>query len=127
MTILEKLQINNEKKVFYRRVMMLTIPIIVQNLIASLLNLMDTVMIGRLGELYLASVGIANQYFFFEKHRKYFCAYGGKHSSSSSKCSAELYFDIWEARFSSYGSKGSGYSNCYCKNNRNYDNLNLCV
>ncbi len=65
MTMLEKLQINNEQKVFYRRVMMLTIPIIVQNLIASLLNLMDTVMIGRLGELYLASVGIANQYFFF--------------------------------------------------------------
>lgn len=49
---------------FYRRVFWLTLPIIIQNLIVSLLNMMDTVMIGKLGEVQLASVGIANQYFF---------------------------------------------------------------
>lgn len=49
---------------FYKRVFWLTLPIIIQNLIASLLNMMDTVMIGKLGEVQLASVGIANQFFF---------------------------------------------------------------
>ena len=49
---------------FYKRVFWLTLPIIIQNLIASLLNMMDTVMIGKLGEVQLAAVGIANQFFF---------------------------------------------------------------
>lgn len=49
---------------FYKRVFWLTLPIIIQNLITSLLNMMDTVMIGKLGEVQLASVGIANQFFF---------------------------------------------------------------
>lgn len=49
---------------FYQRLFVLTLPIIVQNLIVSLLNMMDTLMIGKLGEVELASVGIANQYFF---------------------------------------------------------------
>ncbi len=65
MTTGEHMLKKDNKLAFYKRVMMLTIPIIIQNLIASLLNLTDTVMIGNLGELYLASVGIANQYFFF--------------------------------------------------------------
>lgn len=50
---------------FYRRLLILTLPIVIQNLINSLLNMADTVMIGRLGEVELASVGIANQFFFF--------------------------------------------------------------
>lgn len=49
---------------FYKRVFILTLPIIIQNLIISLLNMMDTLMIGKVGEVELASVGIANQYFF---------------------------------------------------------------
>ncbi|MGL5327729.1 MAG: MATE family efflux transporter, partial [Peptostreptococcaceae bacterium] len=35
-----------------------------QNLITSSLNMLDTMMIGKVGEIELASVGIANQYYF---------------------------------------------------------------
>lgn len=50
---------------FYKRVFILTLPIIIQNLIVQMLNMSDTLIVGRLGEKELASVGIANQYFFF--------------------------------------------------------------
>ncbi len=39
-------------------------PIALQNLITSSLNMLDTMMIGKIGEVELASVGIANQYYF---------------------------------------------------------------
>lgn len=42
----------------------LSVPIMIQNLVTSLLNMMDTVMVGKLGEVEIAAVGIANQYFF---------------------------------------------------------------
>ena len=42
----------------------LCIPIIIQNLLSSLINMIDTVMVGGLGEVSVASIGIANQYFF---------------------------------------------------------------
>ena len=54
-----------DDKKFYRKMAMIASPIIIQNLISSLLNMMDTVMVGKLGELEIAAVGIANQYFFF--------------------------------------------------------------
>lgn len=50
---------------FYKRMLILTFPIIIQNLVASLLNMSDTVIVGKLGQVELAAVGIANQYFFF--------------------------------------------------------------
>ena len=50
---------------FYRRMFWLTLPIIIQNLIVQMLNMTDTLIVGRLGEKELAAVGIANQYFFF--------------------------------------------------------------
>lgn len=50
---------------FYKRLFIITLPIVIQNLINSLLNMVDTFMIGQLGEFELASVGIANQFFFF--------------------------------------------------------------
>lgn len=37
----------------------------IQNFISSFLNMIDTVMVGKLGETAIAAVGIANQYFFF--------------------------------------------------------------
>lgn len=40
------------------------VPIALQNLLMSLLNMIDTVMIGALGDLAVASVGLANQIFF---------------------------------------------------------------
>ncbi len=53
---------NNKK--FYRNLFAITLPIVLQNLIASSLNMLDTVMIGKVGETELAAVGIANQYYF---------------------------------------------------------------
>ncbi|WFD12276.1 MATE family efflux transporter [Tepidibacter hydrothermalis] len=51
-------------KQFYKNLFIITIPIILQNLITSSLNMLDTMMIGKIGEVELASVGIANQYYF---------------------------------------------------------------
>ncbi|SCG84469.1 putative transporter yisQ [Proteiniborus sp. DW1] len=50
---------------FYRILFTIALPIVIQNLIASSLNMLDTVMIGRVGETEIAAVGIANQLFFF--------------------------------------------------------------
>jgi putative MATE family efflux protein len=50
---------------FYRKMMRLALPIVIQNFISSFLNMIDTVMVGKLGETEIAAVGIANQYFFF--------------------------------------------------------------
>ena len=51
-------------KVFYKKIFVIALPIIIQNFIASSLNIVDTVMIGKLGENEIAAVGIGNQYFF---------------------------------------------------------------
>lgn len=51
-------------KNFYKTLLKLAIPIILQNLILSSLNLVDNIIIGGLGETAIASVGLANQYFF---------------------------------------------------------------
>lgn len=49
---------------FYKRLLILSLPIVVQNLITCCMGLLDTLMIGQLGEAEIAAVGIANQYFF---------------------------------------------------------------
>lgn len=54
--------INNKN--FYKTLLKLAIPITLQNLILSSLNLVDNIIIGGLGEVAIASVGLANQYFF---------------------------------------------------------------
>lgn len=48
---------------FYNNLFVIALPIIIQNFIGCFLNMLDTVMVGRLGEAEIASVGIANQYF----------------------------------------------------------------
>jgi len=50
-------------KDFYSQLLVIAIPIIIQNFISSSLNMVDTVMIGRLGETEIAAVGLANQFF----------------------------------------------------------------
>lgn len=50
---------------FLGNMLKIALPIIIQNLITSSLNMADTIMVGKLGEVEIASVGIANQYFFF--------------------------------------------------------------
>ncbi len=51
-------------KAFITTMLTLALPITFQNLVTSSLNLVDNLMIGRLGEEAIAAVGLANQYFF---------------------------------------------------------------
>ena len=59
-----KLKRRNIFILYNKTLIMLCIPIIIQNLISTLVNMVDTVMVGSLGEVSVASIGIANQYFF---------------------------------------------------------------
>ncbi|MDR2211227.1 MAG: MATE family efflux transporter [Spirochaetaceae bacterium] len=51
-------------KQFYRSLFSLAIPIMLQNLVNSFVNMVDTIMIGRLGTAEIAAVGLGNQVFF---------------------------------------------------------------
>ncbi|MDO5292218.1 MAG: MATE family efflux transporter [bacterium] len=51
-------------KVFLTTMITLAIPITLQNFITSSLNLVDNLMIGKLGETPIAAVGLANQFFY---------------------------------------------------------------
>ena len=53
----------NDKE-FLKRTFKITIPIVLQNLLNNLVNLVDTMMIGKLGETSIAAVGLANKLFF---------------------------------------------------------------
>lgn len=54
-----------ENKHFYKTMISIALPIAMQNLISSSLTMVDTIMIGRLGEASIAAVGLGNQFFFF--------------------------------------------------------------
>ncbi len=60
---LEKKDINTQNH-FYKILLTIAIPIIVQNFLSSSLNMVDNLMIGNLGEASIAAVGQANQLFF---------------------------------------------------------------
>lgn len=51
-------------KKFLKKLSIIAVPIVIQNFIASSLNMVDTLLVGKLGEKQIAAVGIANQYFF---------------------------------------------------------------
>lgn len=51
-------------KAFFHTLLFLAVPMVIQNLIVSSLNMVDTVMLGSVGDNEVAAVGIANQYFF---------------------------------------------------------------
>ena len=65
-------------KVFLKQMLSIAIPITLQSLIASSLNMVDTLMISDLGQSSIAAVGLANQLFFF-----YILIVFGIHSGSS--------------------------------------------
>jgi putative MATE family efflux protein len=56
--------ITARKDDFWRKMITLAAPIALQNLVATLLNLVDTLMVGQLGDAAIAAVGLANQLFF---------------------------------------------------------------
>jgi len=49
----------------YRTLFSIALPIALQQFLATSVNFIDTLMIGRLGEIAIASVGLSNQFFFF--------------------------------------------------------------
>jgi len=51
-------------KVFFKTLVFLAVPIILQEILNSSVNMMDTFMIGQLGDIEVAAVGLANQIFF---------------------------------------------------------------
>lgn len=57
-------RLTTEGKTFYRKMILIGLPIVFQNLISIGLNLIDSLMIGRLGEAEVAAVGAANQVYF---------------------------------------------------------------
>lgn len=65
-------------KIFLKQMFSIAIPIALQNLITSSLNMVDTLMISDLGKSSIAAVGLANQLFFF-----YILIVFGIHSGSS--------------------------------------------
>lgn len=64
---LEKTYLSSSKpllKGFYRTLLAIAVPIILQNLMQTFINMLDTIMVGRLGAVQIASVGLGNQVFF---------------------------------------------------------------
>lgn len=57
---MQKLYVND--KSFYKKVASISIPIALQGLITSGVNMMDTIMIGKVGETELSAVSLANQF-----------------------------------------------------------------
>ena len=53
-----------EKDNFYRRLTVIGIPMVIQQIISVTLNLADTIMVGKVSENALAAVGAANQVYF---------------------------------------------------------------
>ena len=48
---------------FYKNAMLLIVPVLFQNLINQGVNMMDTIMVGRLGEVSISASSLANQYY----------------------------------------------------------------
>ena len=56
--------LNEADHSFYRKLLVVGIPMVIQQVIAVTLNLADTIMVGKVGENALAAVGAANQIYF---------------------------------------------------------------
>lgn len=56
--------ISTDDKKFYKKALAIAIPVTLQGLLNNALNVIDTIMIGNLGEAPLAAVGLANKVFF---------------------------------------------------------------
>ncbi|MBN2875980.1 MAG: MATE family efflux transporter [Spirochaetales bacterium] len=56
--------ITSDTKIFYADLIRIAVPIALQNLILSSVNMLDTIMVGRLGAAELAAVGLGNQIWF---------------------------------------------------------------
>lgn len=57
-----KLLVRNDKN-FYKKVLMISLPIVAQSLITMGVNITDTVMLGSFGELQLSAASVSNQFY----------------------------------------------------------------
>ncbi len=58
-----QLKKHTDKKAFTKKLMYIAVPIMIQSLITASVNLIDTMMVGKLGESSIAALGVANQYY----------------------------------------------------------------
>lgn len=58
---------------FYKTVLGIAVPVIIQNTITNLVNLLDNIMVGQLGSAQMSGVSVANQLIFIF----YLCIFGG--------------------------------------------------
>ena len=57
-------QLGLKDKSFYKTFLFLTFPMALQNLLTTAVNMLDNIMIGQLGAVPIAAVGLANKVFF---------------------------------------------------------------
>ncbi|MDC7219396.1 MAG: MATE family efflux transporter [Spirochaetales bacterium] len=57
-------EIPASRKDFYKTLYRLALPVTLQSFLSSFLGLIDNIMVGQLGDVAVASVGLANQFFF---------------------------------------------------------------
>lgn len=66
MTALKQVKIHKyiiTNPTFYKRALMLILPVVLQNIINQGVNMMDTVMVGKLGEVAISASSLANQFY----------------------------------------------------------------
>jgi putative MATE family efflux protein len=64
MNIVKRMKTIHKDKAFISKTIAITVPIALQGFLNNLLNFIDTLMIGKLGESTIAGVGLANKVFF---------------------------------------------------------------
>ncbi len=63
-TLISRSKYLHQESGFYRKALFIAVPIVLQNMISIGLNIIDTLMVGRVGVLELAAVGAGNQIYF---------------------------------------------------------------
>ena len=58
------MRLSEEKKRFYKRAMLIAVPIMVQNGITNFVSMLDNIMVGRVGTDPMSAVAIVNQLIF---------------------------------------------------------------
>ena len=64
----------DKDKIFYKTIASITIPIALQNIISYGVNLMDTVMLGKLGEVALSATSLFHVHFAYIWYRRRGCS-----------------------------------------------------
>ena len=64
MGITENIRATFSDREFLKKAFMLAFPVAMQNMLNTIINLVDTMMIGKLGSVSIAAVGLANKYYF---------------------------------------------------------------